>query len=71
MLEFDPVMIPSTIPYQALGHEIMDSDLKQIAEVPSEACIQYIVISITKAQDNIPGEKHAEIVFSSTFLNAC
>ena len=27
------------------------------------------VISITKAQDNIPGEKHAEIDFSSAFAN--
>lgn len=60
---------PSNNTYGALGHEIMDSDLKQIAEVPSGSLYPANVISITKAQDNIPGEKHAEIDFSSAFAN--
>ena len=60
---------PSNNTYGALGHEIMDSDLKQIAEVPSGSLYPANVVSITKAQDNIPGEKHAEIDFSSAFAN--
>ena len=60
---------PSNNTYGALGHEIMDSDLKQVAEVPSGSLYPANVVSITKAQDNIPGEKHAEIDFSSSFAN--
>ena len=42
---------------------------KRQAEVPSGSLYPANVISITKAQDNIPGEKHAEIDFSSAFAN--
>lgn len=60
---------PSNQTYGALGHEIMDSDLKQIAQVPSGSLYPASVVSITKAQEHLPGEKHAQINFSQAFAN--
>lgn len=47
-----------------LGHEIYDSDLKQIADVHSGTIYPAQVKSIQKAQDNVPGEKHAQIDYT-------
>lgn len=60
---------PSNQTYGALGHEIMDSDLKEIADVHSGTLYPANVSSIQKAADNVPGEKHAQIDFQSAFAN--
>lgn len=60
---------PSNQTYGALGHEIMDSDLKEIAQVHSGSLYPANVISIQKAADNVPGEKHAQIDFQSAFAS--
>ena len=55
---------PSNQTYGALGHEIMDTDLKRIAEIHDGSMYPSSVTSITKAQESIAGEKHATIDFS-------
>lgn len=60
---------PSTHTYGALGHEIMDSDLKEIAEVRAGSLYPAVVSSLQKAQNNIPGEKHAQIDFDRPFAS--
>lgn len=60
---------PSNQTYGALGHEIMDSDIKEIADVHHGNLYPASVISIQKAQNNIPGEKHAQINFQQSFAN--
>lgn len=57
---------PSNQTYGALGHEIMDTDLKEIADVDDGNVYNAKVTSISKAQEQIAGEKHAEIDFSNT-----
>lgn len=52
--------------YGALGHEIMDSDTNQLADVHLGAIYPANVDSIQKAKKNIPGEKQATIDFSKT-----
>lgn len=56
---------PSTKSFGALGHEIMDSDLKTIAEIDNGAIYSANVSSITKAQRNVAGEKHATINYEN------
>lgn len=51
--------------FGALGHEILDTDLKEIAPISSGRIYSSSVSSITKAQNNIAGEKHAKIDFDS------
>lgn len=58
---------PSTSTYGALGHEIMDSDVKEIANIQSGNLYPAKVESIAKAQENVPGEKHAQIDFTKPF----
>lgn len=60
---------PSNKTYGALGHEIMDSDIKEIADIHHGSIYPATVISIQKAQNNIPGEKHAQINFQQAFAN--
>ena len=55
--------------YGALGHEIMDTDVKKIANVSDGSLYTSNVVSITKAEKHNPGEKHAEINFSNSFAN--
>lgn len=55
---------PSNQTYGALGHEIMDTDLKRMAEIHDGSMYPSSVTSITKAQESIAGEKHATIDFS-------
>lgn len=55
---------PSTQTYGALGHEIMDNDIQEIAGIHSGFIYPANVTSITKAQHNVPGEKHATIDFT-------
>ena len=55
--------------YGALGHEIMDTDIKKTADVSNGSLYTSNVVSITKAERNNPGEKHAEIDFSNSFAN--
>jgi len=52
---------PSHQTFGALGHEIMDSDLKEIADIHQGTIYPAEVTSITKAQEHIAGEKHATI----------
>lgn len=47
--------------YGALGHEIMDTDLQKIADISQGTIYPSNVTSITKAQSQIAGEKHATI----------
>ncbi len=56
---------PSNHTFGALGHEIMDSDLKTIADVHKGNIYPAEVTSITRAQDQVPGEKHANIDFET------
>lgn len=60
---------PSNKTYGALGHEIMDSDIKDLADIHTGNLYPASVISIQKAQNNIPGEKHAQINFQQSFAN--
>lgn len=55
--------------FGALGHEIMDSDLKQIADVHLGTIYPATVNSITKAQEHIAGEKQATIIYDKPFAN--
>lgn len=52
---------PENNTFGALGHEIMDTDLKEIAEIANGEVYRAEVSSISKAQPNIAGEKHASI----------
>lgn len=52
---------PENQTFGALGHEIMDTDLKKIASISSGSIYPSNVTSISKAQRNIAGEKHATI----------
>lgn len=54
---------PAHKTFGALGHEIMDSDLKEIADVSQGSIYPATVTSITKAQENLAGEKHATIFY--------
>ncbi len=56
---------PGNHTFGALGHEIMDSDLKMIADVHKGSIYPAEVTSITRAQDQVPGEKHASIDFDT------
>lgn len=56
---------PTNHTFGALGHEIMDSDLKTIADVHKGNIYPAQVTSITRAQDQVPGEKHASIDFDT------
>lgn len=60
---------PSTQTYGALGHEIIDVDLKEVVNVSKGFIYPATVTSIQKAQDNIPGEKHATIDFTDQVGN--
>lgn len=55
---------PNHQTFGALGHEIMDADLKEIASISSGNVYPADVSSITKAQKNIAGEKHASIDYT-------
>lgn len=55
---------PSNQTFGALGHEIMDSDLQEIADISEGLIYSSNVTSITKAQENIAGEKHATINYN-------
>ncbi|MBS6373444.1 MAG: PDZ domain-containing protein [Erysipelotrichaceae bacterium] len=50
--------------YGALGHEIMDNDLNQIATIADGNIYSSEVNSITKAQPNVAGEKNATINYN-------
>lgn len=60
---------PTNQTYGALGHEIIDTDLKQIAQIYEGTIYPSSVTSITKAQESIAGEKHATIDFSTEIGN--
>ncbi|MEG0361128.1 MAG: SpoIVB peptidase S55 domain-containing protein [Longicatena sp.] len=60
---------PSNQTYGALGHEIMDSDVKEIADIHLGHIYPAFVNSIQKAQQNIPGEKQATIFYQQRFAN--
>lgn len=60
---------PSTQTYGALGHEIYDADVKEIAQVPSGTIYPANVESIQKAQPNAAGEKHATINYQEELGN--
>lgn len=55
---------PQSQTYGALGHEIYDVDIKQIAQIHLGSIYPADVQSIQKAQSNIPGEKHAQIDYN-------
>lgn len=55
--------------YGALGHEVMDNDIKEIAPINNGSYYPAFVTSITKAQQNVPGEKHADIDYSKQLGN--
>lgn len=55
---------PSNQSYGALGHEIYDVEIKQLAQASQGSIYPAIVTSIQKAQNNVPGEKHANILYS-------
>lgn len=55
---------PSNHAYGALGHEIMDSDLQEVADIHVGSIYPAEVSSIQKAQKNQAGEKHATIDFT-------
>lgn len=57
---------PGNHTFGALGHEIIDSDLKTLADVHQGTIYPAEVTSITRAQDQLPGEKHAAIDFGTT-----
>ncbi len=52
---------PNHHSFGALGHEIMDSDMKQIADIHQGTIYPAEVTSITRAQAHVAGEKHAII----------
>lgn len=52
---------PENSTYGALGHEIMDSDTKKLADISSGTIYPADVTSISPAQHNVAGEKHATI----------
>lgn len=54
---------PDTQRFGALGHEILDSDTKDIAAIDKGNIYPAAVTSISAAQKNIAGEKHAKISF--------
>lgn len=49
--------------FGALGHEIIDSDTRELAEVHKGTIFPADITSISAAQENIAGEKHARILF--------
>lgn len=51
--------------FGALGHEIMDTDLKEIAQISTGTIYNANVTSIVKAQPDIAGEKHASIDYET------
>ena len=55
---------PANQSYGALGHEIMDTDLQEIADIENGSIYSSDVTSITKAQSQIAGEKHATIDYN-------
>lgn len=55
---------PSNQTYGALGHEIMDTDLHEIAQLENGSIFSSNVTSITKSQQQSAGEKHASIDFN-------
>lgn len=55
--------------YGALGHEIYDVDIKQIANIHTGSIFPADVTSIQKAQNNVPGEKHAQIDYNTKLGN--
>lgn len=57
---------PDTGMYGALGHEIMDADTNQIANIHKGTIYPANVDAIQKAKKNVPGEKQATIDFSKT-----
>lgn len=52
---------PANASFGALGHEIMDTDTKKIADVDHGTIYPADVTSISPAQDHVAGEKHATI----------
>ncbi len=54
---------PAHQTFGALGHEIMDSDLKKIADIHQGSIYPAQVTSITRAQEHVAGEKHATIQY--------
>lgn len=52
---------PQSHRYAALGHAIYDVGSKQLVPIHLGTIYPAKVTSIQKAQDNVPGEKHAEI----------
>lgn len=60
---------PKNQTFGALGHEVMDSDLHKIAEIGGGKIFSSKVTSISKAQSNIAGEKHAEIDYQNEMGN--
>ena len=59
---------PANQSYGALGHEIMDTDLQEIADIENGSIYSSDVTSITKAQSQIAGEKHATIDYNDLYL---
>lgn len=55
---------PSNQTFGALGHEIMDTDLQEIADISQGLIYSSEVTSITKSQTNVAGEKHATIDYN-------
>lgn len=60
---------PGTMKYGALGHEITDTDLKQLAPIQSGSIYDSKVVSIQKAQKDMPGQKHATIDYTRQIGN--
>lgn len=55
--------------YGALGHEIIDSDTKQLADIHQGSLYPARILSISKAQNDVPGEKHGQIDFTQRFAS--
>lgn len=53
--------------YGALGHEVIDSDTKEIFDIKSGTVYQDEVIGITKGSDGHPGEKNSEVTLEDSF----
>jgi len=51
--------------FGALGHEITDSDLKEIADIHLGTIYPADVVGITQAQKHVTGEKHASIHYDA------
>ena len=54
---------PNTNKYGALGHEIIDQDTNQLANIKNGEIINSNVLSVRKATTGKPGEKVADILF--------